>query len=140
MGKRTKVSILYGTRWNNIPPPSAVDLSDGLSDTFGVREVEEEACHLVEFFQMKGMWGFFDLDSLKEFYKDRGYGTDRMLFGIICPWFKNERILVEHIHIPGPYIVMLFDGTLVATNHFLNRLKKHIVTATVVKERARKSA
>jgi hypothetical protein len=138
MGKRTKVFVLYGSYRNTIPPPGAIDLSDGLSDTFGKKEVEQEACHLMEFFQMKGEWGFFDLDSLKQFYKDRGYRTDRMLYGLICPWFDEGKPLVTTIHIPGPYILMLSDGRLMATNHFLNRLKKHVVK--VVEERARKSA
>lgn len=140
MGKRTKVFVLYGSMRNKIPPPSVIDLSNGLSNTFGKAEVEEQACHLVEFFQVKGEWGLFDLDSLKRFYKDKGYQTDGMLYGIICPWFDNEQLLIASIHIPGPYIVMYSDGTLVATNHFLNRLKKHIVTVTTIRGSARKSA
>ncbi len=103
--------------------PSDIDLSDGLSETFGKCEVEEAAVALVRFFQEKGRWTQFTFEELLAFYKTKGLDPEYMLFGLLGSWIDYTGLFYFTESLP--FLVRLPDGAICATSLFVKRCEKH---------------
>ncbi len=58
---------------------------------FGKHEVEDAAIKLIEFFVARkfGEWAAFTFSELHDFYVERGYRPNEMLFGLMGPWYDD---------------------------------------------------
>lgn len=99
--------------------------TSALRSTFGKAEVEWAAAELIEFFQFKGCWSKFTLGELYRFYQIKGWDPDRMLFGLICPWF-DDAMFFGGLRVPKPYLAMASDGSMVITSIFIEKAAKNI--------------
>jgi hypothetical protein len=105
--------------------PADINLEYELSSTFGKREVEDAAVHLVRYLQEINAekWNF-KFAGLLDYYKRNDLNADEMLFGLFGSWFDDGGMM-GFKEDPG-YIVNWGNG-LQVTQDFLKRLQSHVI-------------
>lgn len=113
--------------------PEDVDLSEGLSSTFGKVEVERAAENLVRFFQSRGAWCPFTKEELLAFYRTQLPDEDpeKVFFGLFGGWF-DDGALTGGWKIAPQLVVRYPDERYRITNLFMEAIKNHIRKGALV--------
>jgi len=116
---------------NNCIRPKDIDLSNSLSDCFGKRETENNACVLVEFFQMMGKWEVFSLSRLFDYmmkvHSVKATQTfEKIFYGLLGPWYDDQGVCSGTWRMSPNYIVQISPGKFAITDLFIKRILKHV--------------
>lgn len=102
--------------------PDDVKLSeaDTVLGGFGKAEVEQSAGKLVRFFQSRGYWCSFSLDELQRYYREKGWYTNSIFFGLAGAWYDDSTLSPGWVQ-SWPCIAIDTIGLHYVTEHFVLR-------------------
>ncbi|MDI6734552.1 MAG: hypothetical protein QMD50_03665 [Patescibacteria group bacterium] len=101
--------------------PEDIDISRGLSNTFGKHEVEAAAVNLVIYCKARRCgWCPFSLSDFLQFSKKAGFDPNMVFFGLLGPW-QDDAILVGGIRESFPCLVLGADGLYYITDVFVKK-------------------
>lgn len=118
---REEVRVVCEGVSKHTPSPRDIARRDSgaVKGGFGKYEVEEVAGRLVSFFEEKGFWSEFSIEELGDFYRQRGWDPNTMLFGLLGPWYDDGAL--GSFRQFEPLIVYSPDGKMVVTERFIAR-------------------
>jgi len=115
-------SVVFESPTDNrfhIRPDDIKLINDSVAGVFGKAEIEQSAGKLVSFFQSRGYWCPFTLDELQRYYKEKGWNTNAVFFGLVGAWYDDT--FLPTWNESWPCLGISPDGLHYVTDHFILR-------------------
>ncbi len=115
--KEFKSKDVYPIRPDQVP----LNGESAGASTFGIREVEKNAGHLLSFFKSKGLWCEFTIEELRHYYKIHAWAPNTMFYGLIGMYEHLSENGLQCYAPDHPYVIIDPDGICCITEDFIRQ-------------------